>query len=30
MAVRRLAETQPASFAFSDANLAWANKEVTK
>jgi NADH-quinone oxidoreductase subunit E len=30
MTVRRLAETQPASFAFSDANLAWANKEITK
>jgi NADH-quinone oxidoreductase subunit E len=30
MAVRRLAETQPASFAFSEENLAWANKEITK
>jgi NADH-quinone oxidoreductase subunit E len=30
MSVRRLAETQPDSFAFSDANLSWAKKEITK
>lgn len=30
MAVRRLAEIQPESFAFSEANLAWAKKEITK
>ncbi len=30
MAVRRLAEQQPTSFAFSEANLAWARKEITK
>jgi NADH-quinone oxidoreductase subunit E len=30
MAVRRLAEQQPESFAFSEANLAWAKKEITK
>ena len=30
MAVRRLAETQPASFAFSEANLDWAKREITK
>ena len=30
MSVRRLAEKQPASFAFSEANLAWARKEIAK
>ena len=32
MAVRRLAEPhlQPASFAFNDANLAWAKKQIAK
>lgn len=30
MSVRRLAEEQPASFAFSDANLAWAKREMAK
>jgi len=30
MAVRRLAEQQPQSFAFSDANRAWAEKEMAK
>jgi NADH-quinone oxidoreductase subunit E len=30
MAVRRLAEKQPASFAFSEANRAWAEKEIAK
>lgn len=30
MAVRRLAEHQPDSFAFSDANLAWAQREIAK
>jgi NADH-quinone oxidoreductase subunit E len=30
MAVRRLAEQQPEDFAFSEANLAWAKKEITK
>jgi NADH-quinone oxidoreductase subunit E len=30
MSVRRLAEKQPASFAFSEANLAWAKKEIAK
>ena len=30
MTVRRLAHAQPASFAFSDANLAWAKKEIAK
>lgn len=30
MAVRRLAEQQPESFAFSEDNLAWAKKEVQK
>src|SRR5690606_2129427 len=30
MAVRRLAEKQPASFAFSEENLAWARKEIAK
>jgi NADH-quinone oxidoreductase subunit E len=32
MAVRRLAEAhlQPASFAFSDANLAWAKERIAK
>ena len=30
MAVRRLAEEQPVSFAFTEANLAWAKKEITK
>lgn len=30
MSVRRLAEKQPESFAFSDANLAWAKKEIAK
>lgn len=30
MAVRRLAEHQPETFAFSDDNLAWAKREVAK
>ena len=30
MAVRRLAEIQPDSFAFSAENLAWAKREMTK
>ena len=30
MAVRRVAEVQPESFAFSEANLAWAKKEMAK
>jgi len=30
MSVRRLAEKQPASFAFSEANRAWAEKEIAK
>jgi NADH-quinone oxidoreductase subunit E len=30
MSVRRLADTQPDSFAFTEANLAWAKKEVEK
>jgi NADH-quinone oxidoreductase subunit E len=30
MAVRRLAETQPESFAFTPKNLAWAKKEMAK
>ena len=30
MSVRRLADKQPASFAFSDANLAWARQEIAK
>src|SRR5258708_7420776 len=30
MAVRRLAEKQPASFAFSAANRAWADKGIAK
>jgi NADH-quinone oxidoreductase subunit E len=30
MSVRRLAENQPDSFAFSEDNLAWAKKEVAK
>ncbi|MEX2034003.1 MAG: NAD(P)H-dependent oxidoreductase subunit E, partial [Xanthobacteraceae bacterium] len=30
MAVRRLAEVQPETFAFSEANLAWANGEIAK
>ena len=30
MSVRRLAEIQPESFAFSDDNIAWANKEIAK
>ncbi|BCP53714.1 hypothetical protein K32_23310 [Kaistia sp. 32K] len=30
MSVRRLASEQPASFAFSPENLAWAEKQVTK
>ena len=30
MSVRRLAEIQPAHFAFSDENLAWARKEIAK
>ena len=30
MSVRRLAEKQPDSFAFTDANLAWARKEIAK
>ncbi|THD47428.1 MAG: NADH-quinone oxidoreductase subunit NuoE [Bradyrhizobium sp.] len=30
MSVRRLAEIQPASFAFTPENKAWAEKEITK
>ncbi len=30
MAVRRLAEKQPKSFAFSNENLAWAEREIKK
>jgi NADH-quinone oxidoreductase subunit E len=30
MSVRRLAEKQPESFAFTEANLAWARKEIAK
>lgn len=30
MSVRRFSETQPASFAFTAENLAWAKKEMTK
>jgi NADH-quinone oxidoreductase subunit E len=30
MAVRRLAEKQPKSFAFSKENLAWAEREIKK
>jgi NADH-quinone oxidoreductase subunit E len=30
MSVRRLAEKQPASFAFTEANRAWAEKEIAK
>jgi len=30
MSVRRLAEKQPASFAFGEANLAWAKTEIAK
>jgi len=30
MTVRRLAEIQPESFAFSEANTAWAYKEIAK
>src|SRR6185312_9290000 len=30
MAVRRLAEKQPASFQFSKENLEWAKRELTK
>ena len=30
MAVRRLAEKQPKDFAFSQENLAWAKREITK
>ena len=30
MSVRRLAEHQPATFAFTDANLAWAKREIAK
>lgn len=30
MAVRRLADIQPASFAFTEANLGWAKAQVTK
>jgi NADH-quinone oxidoreductase subunit E len=30
MSVRRLAEQQPKSFAFTEENLAWAKKELTK
>jgi NADH-quinone oxidoreductase subunit E len=30
MAVRRLADKQPESFAFSEANLAWAKTEIAK
>jgi NADH-quinone oxidoreductase subunit E len=30
MSVRRLAEVQPASFAFNQDNLTWAEKEISK
>ena len=30
MSVRRLADQQPATFAFSEANRAWAQKEIAK
>ncbi|HTO40008.1 MAG TPA: NADH-quinone oxidoreductase subunit NuoE [Rhizomicrobium sp.] len=30
MSLRRLAEVQPASFAFTPENQAWAEKEITK
>jgi NADH-quinone oxidoreductase subunit E len=30
MSVRRLGEHQPANFAFSEANLAWAKSEIAK
>ena len=30
MSVRRLAEVQPATFAFTPENLAWAEKEIAK
>jgi NADH-quinone oxidoreductase subunit E len=30
MAIRRLAEDQPETFAFSEANLAWAKGEIAK
>ena len=30
MSVRRLAEAQPASFAFTPENRAWADKEIAK
>ncbi len=30
MAVRRLAEKQPKDFAFTEDNLAWARREITK
>jgi NADH-quinone oxidoreductase subunit E len=30
MSVRRLAEKQPDSFAFTEENLAWAKKEIAK
>jgi NADH-quinone oxidoreductase subunit E len=30
MAVRRLAETQPDSFAFTQENLAWAERQIAK
>jgi NADH-quinone oxidoreductase subunit E len=30
MSVRRLAEQQPASFAFTPANIAWAKQEIAK
>lgn len=30
MTVRRLSEDQPTSFAFSEANLAWAKREMAK
>jgi NADH-quinone oxidoreductase subunit E len=30
MSVRRLAEVQPASFAFTPENLAWANAQIAK
>jgi len=30
MAMRRLAEVQPESFAFTEANVAWAKKEIAR
>ena len=30
MSVRRLAEKQPESFAFSEENVAWAKREIAK